>query len=175
MQNFNLLPWREELDSQKQVRLLQYLTAILFSLGIATFTYQISIAKDIKIIIFENHLLKKQLPPLLKKHLELISLKQQEKELTKQINSWRNLQTEHEKFINVLQDVSKITPPYILLTNLKLQNDNINMTGSAQSQANIANLINNFELAKCLKHPEIIEIKPGDHNHLVFKLNAKTC
>jgi len=156
--NFNLLPWREEQKIKRYAigsKVCIFLFCLLFVfLAIS----QIILLKQIKNTALDNYKLEKK-QSLLKQHFSEINLfRQEEQILNKKIQFLQDVNGINKNKINSLVELSKIIPHDVWLKTLQVQDQLIRLQGQAKSQQAIVNLISNSEYGEYLFNPEIINL-----------------
>ena len=145
MAYINLLPWREEAEKAKQREFF----SILALVGIVAFAlvfivsqfYQAQIDGQNK----RNQYLKNEIQILDIRIAEIKTLNEKKRELEQRTNVVEQLQRSRNVGTRVLNEIANIVPNGIYLTNLKKQNNTLELLGKSESNNHLANMIREIE------------------------------
>jgi len=176
MAHINLLPWREAAIKAKQKEFFSILIAIgLVSLALVltvNFYYQARIdGQNTK-----NRYLKNEISQLDVKIAEIRTLNDKKKALQERINVVEQLLLGRNIGTQVLDEIAKIIPNGIYITQLEKQGNSIYLTGKSESNNHLANMIRAIELSDLFidATPESITADEGSPKLLSsFKMKVK--
>ncbi len=176
MAHINLLPWREAALKAKRKEYFSILIAIgLISfvlILIVNFYYQARIdGQNTK-----NQYLKNEISQLDVKITEIRSLNDKKAELQKRIDVVEQLQRSRNVGTQVLDEIAKIIPNGVYITELEKQGNTIYLTGKSESNNHLANMIRAIELSDLFMDatPESIIVDDGSPKLLSsFKMKVK--
>lgn len=176
MAHINLLPWREAALKAKQKEYFSILTAIgliSFALVLAVnFYYQARIdGQNTK-----NQYLKNEISQLDVQIAEIRTLNDKKAALQQRINVVEQLQLSRNVGTQVLDEIAKIIPNGIYITQLEKQGNTIYLTGKSESNNHLANMIRAIELSDLFTDatPESITADDGSPKLLSsFKMKVK--
>jgi type IV pilus assembly protein PilN len=147
MTQINLLPWREEALKAQQKEFITLLSlvalfaiATIFSLG---YFYQAKIDGQIT----KNIFLKNEIQLLDKRIVEIKELKAKKIALQQRINVVQQLQRSRNIGTQVLDEIAKIIPNGIYITQLEKKGNTIFIQGKSESNNHLANMIRTIGLS----------------------------
>lgn len=145
MAHINLLPWREEAEKAKQreyfsILALVAIVAFAIVFGISQF-YQAKIDGQNT----RNQYLKNEIQILDIRIAEIKTLNEKKKELEKRMEVVEQLQRSRNVGTQVLNEIAKIIPNGIYLTELKKVNNTLELNGRSESNNHLANMIREIE------------------------------
>lgn len=145
MAYINLLPWREEAEKAKQKEffsILALVAIVSFALVfIVSQFYQVQIDGQNK----RNQYLKNEIQILDVRIAEIKTLNEKKKELEQRTSVVEQLQRSRNVGTRVLNEIASIVPNGIYLTNLKKQNNTLELLGKSESNNHLANMIREIE------------------------------
>jgi len=108
-----------------------------------------------------NKYLKSEISALDKKIAEIKDIKQKRAALVARMNVIYKLQADRTRLVYVLNELVTTIPDGVYYTKLSKSGDNINLTGTAQSNARVSALMRNFDESPWFKNPslKVINIK----------------
>ena len=162
----NLLPWREQKRQQKKKRFIHlFVLLVLFAISTVFFSnYLISCYLNNQLI--RNQLLQKEMVIFDKKIKEIKELRQQKKALFSKIALLRHLHSLQILTVHLFDELIKVTPTGIYLTKIQDINKAISVTGYAESNKSISELMKNIEQDPWFHEPVLKEIKKMDDKEL---------
>jgi type IV pilus assembly protein PilN len=123
----------------------------------------------------KNKFLKGEIAKVDKEIEEIQKLKEQTAALLARKQIVETLQTNRTEAVQLLDQLVRQLPDGIYLKSVKQRNDKINLTGYAQSNAQIATLMRNLDSSPWLTNAELVETKAAQVNNLrvnEFSLNV---
>lgn len=155
---FNLLPWREELRAKRLKRNQSTLIAagilgVLLAGGY--YAYEKARLKDheaaLQLVKNKNQSLQAQLKE--KKELEALKI-----ELNNQIDSIEALQADRASVSHMVEELSKANKQQLFLTEFRLKDGSVNISGIAENDAQISDLMKQLRRSEWYKEPELVDI-----------------
>ncbi|MGL1956060.1 MAG: PilN domain-containing protein [Colwellia sp.] len=147
MAYINLLPWREEALKVKQ---REYFT-VLAGVAVLAFGLVLMISMYFQARIdgqtARNQFLKNEIQVLDIRIAEIKTLNQKKAELQKRIDVVEQLQRSRNVGTQVLDEMAKIIPAGIYITQLDKQGNSIKISGKSESNNHLANMIRAIELS----------------------------
>jgi len=141
----NLLPWREEAEKTKE---RQYFT-ILTVVAVVAFAIVFIISQFYQMRIdgqnTRNQFLNSEIQILDTRIVKIRNLNEKKKELQKRTGVIEELQRSRNVGTQVFDEIAKIVPNGVYLTNLEKQGNNINIIGKSESNNHLANMIREIE------------------------------
>lgn len=145
MAHINLLPWREEAEKVKQREYFSILTLV----AIIAFAIVFSISQFYQAKIdgqsARNQYLKNEIQILDLRIAEIKTLNEKKKELEQRMSVVEQLQRSRNVGTQVLNEIARIVPNGIYLTQLKKQSNTLELIGKSESNNHLANMIREIE------------------------------
>jgi len=172
----NLLPHREQRRAAKKREFVFVAAgAFIFALAAALLVHTV-LAGMIEAQNNKNKFLKTEIAKVDKEIEEIQRLKEQTAALLARKQVVETLQANRTEAVHLLDQLVRQLPDGIYLKSVKQNNDKINLTGYAQSNARIATLMRNFDNSPWLTNAELVETKAAQVNNLrvnEFSLNVQ--
>lgn len=162
MKPINLMPWREQLRAQQK---RQFIMMIIISLGAALsiiVLLHLLVAFRINQQEQNNIILQQTITMLTKKTTEAAALRQQNAQWLAYIGNIHVWQRDRVRAINVIDELTRIVPDQISLTQIKRDGNVLTLVGNAPSRSPIALLMHNVDVSHWLKQPVLNEINNDD-------------
>lgn len=176
MAHINLLPWREAALKAQQKEYFTILAAValfVLALVLATnFYYQARIDGQNS----KNQYLKNEITQLDIQIAEIKSLNDKKAALEKRINVVEQLQRSRNVGTQVLDEIAKLIPNGVYITEMEKQGNTLQLTGKSESNNHLANMIRAVELSDLFVDatPESITADDGSPKLLSsFKMKVK--
>ena len=176
MAHINLLPWREEALKAQQKQYFTVLAAVgltvLALVLIINFYFQARIDGQNS----KNQYLKNEIAQLDIQIAEIRTLNDKKAALEKRINVVEQLQRSRNVGTQVLDEIAKIIPNGIYITEMEKQGNTLQLIGKSESNNHLANMIRAVELSDLFVDatPESITADDGSPKLLSsFKMKVK--
>lgn len=159
MIRINLLPHREE---KRKARRQQFiLFSALAALGglLVWFIGHSIIAGYVDGQDEKNALLKQEIALLDKEIAEIKGLREQAEALLSRKQVIESLQTNRTEPVHIFNELARQMPEGLFFKSLKQTGSRINITGYAQSNARVSNLMRNLDASPHLQNAELVEVK----------------
>lgn len=176
MAYINLLPWREEALKVKQKEFFTLLTAVGLCVFALTFAVNLYFQARIDGQTTRNQFLKNEIQKLDIQIAEIKTLNDKKAALQKRIDVVEQLQRSRNVGTQVLDEIAKIIPNGIYITQIDKQGNSIEITGKSESNNHLANMIRAIELSDLFTDatPESITADDGSPKLLSsFKMRVK--
>jgi len=147
MAYINLLPWREEALKVKQKEFFTILTAVGLCSFALVFAVNLYFQARIDGQTTRNQFLKNEIQKLDIQITEIKTLNDKKDALQKRINVVEQLQRSRNVGTQVLDEIAKIIPNGIYITQIDKQGNSIQITGKSESNNHLANMIRAIELS----------------------------
>ena len=160
MIKINLLPHREAKRRLKKAAFMALL-AVSAALGVAiVVVVGLYNAGRISIQEQRNSVLTAANADLDKKIVEIASLKQEIEALKARQQAVEDLQGDRNQPVYLLEELVRQTPQGVHLKSFKQEGQRVNLTGYAQSQERVAELLRNLSSGSAwLERPDLVEVK----------------
>ena len=176
MAHINLLPWREEALKAQQK---QYFT-VLAAVGLTVLALVLMINFYFQARIdgqnSKNQYLKNEIAQLDIQIAEIRTLNDKKSALEKRINVIEQLQRSRNVGTQVLDEIAKIIPNGVYITEMEKQGNTLQLIGKSESNNHLANMIRAVELSDLFVDatPESITADDGSPKLLSsFKMKVK--
>lgn len=159
MPRINLLPWRETLKKEREIR-FGIITGV--SLGIAVIIFlgvRFYIANAISYQENRNNYLTEQIKEAEAKIAEIEELQQKKERLIERMSVIQELEKSRPQVVHLFDELVKQIPQGVYFTEMAQKDDKITLNGIAQSDARVSSLMSNVEISQWLTNPKIYEIK----------------
>ena len=159
MIRINLLPHREE---KRKARRQQFiLFSAIAALGglLVWFIGHSIIAGYVDGQDEKNAMLKQEVALLDKEISEIKGLREQAEALLSRKQVIESLQTNRTEPVHVFNELARQIPEGLYFKSLKQTGSRINITGYAQSNARVSNLMRNLDASPQLQNAELVEVK----------------
>jgi type IV pilus assembly protein PilN len=176
MAYINLLPWREEALKVKQKEFFTVLVAAgLFAFALI-FLVNLNFQARIDGQTTRNQFLKNEIQKLDIQIAEIKTLNDKKAELQKRIDVVEQLQRSRNVGTQILDEIAKIIPNGVYITQLDKQGNSIEIIGKSESNNHLANMIRAIEFSDLFTDatPESITSDDGSPKLLSsFKMRVK--
>ena len=176
MAHINLLPWREEALKVKQKEFFTILTAVGLCAFALVFAVNLYFQARIDGQTTRNQFLNNEIQKLDIQIAEIKTLNDKKDALQKRIDVVEQLQRSRNVGTQVLDEIAKIIPNGIYITQIDKQGNSIQITGKSESNNHLANMIRAIELSDLFTDatPESITADDGSPKLLSsFKMRVK--
>jgi type IV pilus assembly protein PilN len=176
MAYINLLPWREEALKAKQKEFFGILIAASLCAFALIFAVSLYYQARIDGQTTRNQFLKNEIQKLDIRIAEIKTLNEKKAALQKRIDVVEQLQRSRNVGTQVLDEIAKIIPNGIYITQLDKQGNRIEIIGKSESNNHLANMIRAIELSDLFTDatPESITSDDGSSKLLSnFKMKVK--
>ncbi|HEX5126330.1 MAG TPA: PilN domain-containing protein [Rhodocyclaceae bacterium] len=165
MIRINLLPHREEARKQRRQQFYTLIGLVAVLAIVIAFVGHVLIGQRIENQVASNEFLKREIASLDKEIAEIRRLKEQTQALLSRKQVIESLQSNRAETVYLFNELAKQVPEGIYIKTIKQTGLKINLTGYAQSNARVSQLMRNLDASPVLENPELIEIKATDVNH----------
>ncbi|MCI2284984.1 PilN domain-containing protein [Colwellia sp. MSW7] len=176
MAYINLLPWREQALKEKQKEFFTLLIAVGLIAFVIIFSVNLNFQSRIDGQSMRNQFLKNEIEKLDIQIAEIKTLNDKKAELQKRIDVVEQLQRSRNVGTQILDEIAKIIPNGIYITQLDKQGNSIEIIGKSESNNHLANMIRAIELSDLFTDatPESITTDDGSPKLLSsFKMRVK--
>ncbi|STX50720.1 type IV pilus assembly protein PilN [Legionella busanensis] len=167
MTNINLLPWRElRREQEKREFRTLMLGAVLIGIGIVILiNYYVQDLNSSQTA--RNQRLQDEINTFNRQIREIKQLKQVRSELISRMKIIQGLQAKRTLTVHLFDELIKVVPDGIYLTDLKRVGDKITVQGYAESNTNVSILMRNIEQNPWIQDPVLTEIKKSKEATIV--------
>jgi type IV pilus assembly protein PilN len=176
MTRINLLPWREE-RRQEQKKQFGILAVLMIFLGGAVVgLIHIQMASKIDYQLSRNKFMSTEIAKLDDEIKEIRELKKVRRSLLERMEVIQALQTSRPSIVHLFTEIVSTVPNGVYLRTLTQKDDNLQMTGEAESHARVSTYMRNLSDSEWLKDPSltVIEVQDKKVNRIsTFTLRVK--
>lgn len=167
MAKINLRPWRAELRKERQT---QYLLALAFVVGVSAFA-SFSIQTFYEVYLenqqARNQFVQNEIQALESKIKEIQVLREKRTQLLDRMKLIQELQGNRPVIVRFFDELARIMPDEVYLTDLKLTGTTITIKGRASSNQQISTFMRNCDSSPWFKNPNLLSVraeKTGEYN-----------
>ena len=165
MPNINLLPWREELREEHKRDFLIILVATIMATFILMVIFYLIVAGMVRSQGRVNTFLQQEIVILDSQIQEIQQLQETKQQLLNRMAVIQNLQAERPLAVRLFDEIVRIIPDGVYLNSIKKEEKKITLTGKAESNTRVSELMRNIEKSKWLIDPTLTEIKSDDKDN----------
>jgi type IV pilus assembly protein PilN len=164
MIRINLLPHREESRKVRRQQFYTWLAMAVVAGGVIAFVGDALIGRQIEEQTSSNEFLKREIASLDKEIVEIKRLREQTQALLARKQVIESLQSFRSEPVQLFNEFAKQVPEGVFLKTIKQTGLTINVTGYAQSNARVSQLMRNLDASPVMEKPVLIEIKASTFN-----------
>lgn len=158
MANINLLPWREELRKERLREFVSVAIGSVFILLTLNLYWWWHVNGDIEQQNGRNTYLNKKVEEYDKKIREIKDLEKKKDLLLQRMKIIQRLQRSRPEVVHVFDEIVRLLPDGLFLTKIQDSNNNITMSGAAQSNARVSAFMRNLDDSKWFTRPNLQQI-----------------
>ncbi|MBM5574719.1 fimbrial protein [Deefgea sp. CFH1-16] len=175
MIRINLLPHREQ---KRAARQRQYVSMLIMSflLAVVILAGYMVLSAKVDIQNGRNHFLTEENAKLDREIAEIDKLKTEKQALLDRKKIVERLQSNRTETVHLLDQLTRQVPEGVYLKEVKQTNEQLVLTGYAQSNARVSTLMRNLNDSPIFEQPLLIEVKSasvGNQRLSDFTLNIK--
>jgi len=159
MININLLPWRAQLEKEKQHT---FIALLLIAVGVSIFIcliLHLVLARQLSKQLTVNNYLLQQITLVDQQITQVNAIKQQKNDLIRRLSIIHQLQTSRVLLVAMFNNFVNILPPGIYISNLKKSQGLITIEGKARSNQQVSQLMKNIALSPSFGNPVLTSIQ----------------
>lgn len=158
MIRINLLPHREEKRRARRQQFIALAGLVVAASALIIFMVHGVLASRIGSQEEKNAFLKREIAALDKDIDEIKRLKEQTSALLSRKQVIETLQSNRAEAVGIFNELARLTPEGTYLRTVKQSGQGITLSGYAQSNARVSNLMHNLETSTLLESPVLVEI-----------------
>lgn len=163
MAYLNLLPWREAQKKQQQARFMTLLTGVSVGSFLLVFLVGAVYGARIEGQQGRNNYLQGEIAILDQRIAEIRQLDEKKKNLQKRIELIGQLQSSRNLGTQIMDEIAKVTPAGVYLTNLEKKGSSLLLIGKSESNNRLSNMIRTVEASELLTDPLLEFIEAGEN------------
>jgi type IV pilus assembly protein PilN len=145
MSHLNLLPWRETLKREREIRLAVFTGASLAVAGVVVLSAHLFMEGLIDYQESRNNYLGREIKRVEAQIKEIEDLEKKKQRLIDRMNVIQELESNRPKIVHLFDELVKQLPDGVYFTALEQKNDKLTLEGIAQSDARVSSLMRNIE------------------------------
>ncbi len=158
MIRINLLPHREEKRRARRQQFIALAGLVVAISALVVFMVHGVLASRIGSQEEKNAFLKREIAALDKDIDEIKRLKEQTSALLSRKQVIETLQSNRSEAVGMFNELARLTPEGTYLKSIRQTGQSISLSGYAQSNARVSNLMHNLETSTLLANPMLLEI-----------------
>lgn len=162
MPRINLLPWREQLREERKQEFFRILIGCSVLVASVMLSVHIIIGRWIDAQDERNKYLTGQVKLLEQQIAEIESLKELKENLIARMNVIQELQASRTIIVHLFDDLARMTPDGVYLTNVDMAGRLVTLQGKAQSNAEVSALMRNIEQSTWFSSAMLSEVVQED-------------
>ncbi|MDY7562983.1 PilN domain-containing protein [Pseudomonas sp. 10B1] len=159
MARINLLPWRDQLREERKKRFLTALVGILVIAVGVIFLCDQYITKSIEHQAARNAYVQKEIAQLDERIKEISELKARRKQLLERMKIIQDLQGNRPIIGRIFDQLARTLPDGVYFTEVKMTDKLISISGAAESNNRVSDLMRNLESSDWLQGASLTEVK----------------
>ncbi|OQW95428.1 MAG: hypothetical protein BWK79_02510 [Beggiatoa sp. IS2] len=159
MPHINLLPWRDTLKKEREIRFAAICGTSLACAGLVWLSVHFYIEGLISYQESRNNFLKAEIKEEENKIKEIEDLQKKKERLIDRLNVIQKLQANRPQAVHLFDELVRQAPDGVYFTKMEQKNDKITLEGIAQSDARVSSLMTNVDKSQWLREPKILIIK----------------
>ena len=177
MARINLLPWREERREQRRKRFLLVLVGVLAGSAGALLMANQVISSAIERQIARNDYIGKQIAVVDERIKQISDLKARRQQLVERMRIIQDLQGNRPISGRIFDQLARTLPDGVYFTEVKMAGKTLSITGAAQSNNRVSDLMRNLDQSDWFDAPSLTEVKATTAGQLdqtnVFQLTVR--
>jgi type IV pilus assembly protein PilN len=177
MARINLLPWREERREERRKRFLLVLAGVLVGSAGALFAANQVISSAIERQIARNDYIGKQIAVVDERIKQISDLKARRQQLVERMRIIQDLQGNRPNSGRIFDQLARTLPDEVYFTEVKMAGKTLSITGAAQSNNRVSDLMRNLDASDWFDAPSLTEVKATTAGQLdqanVFQLTVR--
>ncbi|EJM53948.1 PilN domain-containing protein [Pseudomonas sp. GM48] len=159
MARINLLPWREERREARRKRFLLVMMAVVAgTVGVVLVANQ-AISGAIDRQVARNDYIGKQIAVVDERIKQISDLKERRQQLIERMRIIQDLQGNRPISGRMFDQLARALPDGVYFTEVKMTGKTLSITGAAQSNNRVSDLMRNLEASDWFDAPSLTEVK----------------
>ncbi|MFF7707561.1 PilN domain-containing protein [Pseudomonas sp. NPDC007930] len=176
MATINLLPWREQRREERKKQFFVLLGAVAAFCVLVVFAADQVISAEIATQTARNNFIAQENAKLDVRIKAISDLKARRKQLIARMKIIQDLQGNRPIIGRVFDQMARTLPDGVYYTEVKMVGQNIAISGAAQNNNRVSELMRNLEGSPWLTAPSLSEVKAGSgesEQNNAFQLNVR--
>jgi type IV pilus assembly protein PilN len=159
MPHINLLPWRETLKKEREIRFGIITGVSLFLSGLVVLGVHLFMDAEITFQKKRNHYLESEIKKAKAKIEKIKKLDEKKQDMIARMNAIQDLEESRPLVVHLFEELVTQVPDGVYFTSMKQKENKITLEGVAQSDARVSSLMKKIEESEWLTNPKIYIIK----------------
>ncbi|MGE8152190.1 PilN domain-containing protein [Pseudomonas vancouverensis] len=159
MPRINLLPWREERRAARRKQFLLVLLVVVIGSATAVLIASQVIGLAIDRQIARNDYLAKQIAVVDERIKQIDDLKERRQQLLERMRIIQDLQGNRSVSARIFDQLARALPDGVYFTEVKMTGKVLSITGVAQANNRVSDLMRNLEASAWFEAPSLTEVK----------------
>ncbi len=168
----NLLPWRDTLKKEREIRFGVITGISLFLTVLVILGIHLYFQGEINYQQSRNDYLQKQIKIAEAKIEEIKTLDEKKQRLIERMSVIQELEENRPQIVHLFDELVKQIPNGVYFTNMVQKGNKITLDGTAQSKARVSSLMGKFEESEWLANPKIYIIESDGEAKNNFQLEV---
>ena len=177
MARINLLPWREERREVRRKRFLLVLVAAMAGTMGAVLVANQAISRAIDRQIARNDYIGRQIAVVDERITQINDLKERRQQLIERMRIIQSLQDNRQISGRIFDQLARALPDGVYFTEVRMTGKTLSITGAAQSNNRVSDLMRNLEASDWFDAPSLTEVKAAATGQVeqanVFQLSVR--
>jgi len=162
MTKINLLPWREERRQELKRQFFIILAGMVLVGAGAVYLVNMQVEAQIENQNRRNDFVTQETRKLDAQIKEIAELKKQRASLIERMKIIQDLQGNRPVIVQIFDDLVRTVPDGVYYKKIKATGDSISITGVAESNNRVSNLMRNLDASPLLEAPNLSKVKSAD-------------
>lgn len=162
MTKINLLPWREERRQELKRQFFMVLIAMILLGAGAVYLVHMQVESQIENQNRRNDFITQETKKLDAQIKEIAELKKQRASLIERMKIIQDLQGNRPVVVQIFDEIVRTVPDGVFYRKLKASGDSISITGYAESNNRVSNLMRNLDASPMLISPNLSKVKAAE-------------
>lgn len=155
MAHINLLPWREELRSERQRQFAVVAVGSVILMALIILLVHLNIERQIDNQQSRNNFLQTQISQVEKQISAIRNLEKEKQRLLDRMNIIQRLQRNRPEVVHLFYEIAKRTPNGVYLTSVSESGSNLVIRGVAESNARVSAFMRRLDASDWLSNPQL--------------------
>lgn len=165
MARINLLPWREELKKERQIRFFASMGLVIaVAIGIVALVHM-EMNNQIKFQENRNKFLSQQIGIVDKEIENIKTLEVEKKRLLNRMKVIQELQKSRPEIVHLFEELVNTTPDGAQIIKVSQKGKTVSIEGIAESNSRISSFMRNLDKSEWLTEPELIVINANTQDY----------
>lgn len=175
MTKINLLPWREERRQELKQQFFVILFGVLLIGAGSVYLVDMGVQSRIEYQNSRNQFIVSETKKLEQQIKEIEDLKKKRESLIERMKVIQDLQGNRPEIVKIFDEMVRTMPDGVFFTHVKSSGDSISMTGLAESNNRVSNLMRNLDASELFEAPNLSKVQAASKEKSVneFDLTVK--